>query len=131
MRKTNFRLLAIPRLLAVVLVCCTVFSSGCRRRANPPKAYAAFVVNQQSSTLAEVNLAKFRVLATVAVAARSERVLARPQREELWVVSASGEISVVEFPGLRVVRKLRIGEGARDLAFSPHGDRALILEPAK
>ncbi|MGB7590888.1 MAG: hypothetical protein WBO19_06575, partial [Terriglobia bacterium] len=129
--RNEFSSPCIPRLLAVVLVCFAVFSSGCRRRPAPPKAYAAFVVNNQSSTLAEVNLAKFRVLATVAVAARPERVLVRPQREELWVVSASGEISVVEFPGLRVVRKLRIGEGARDLAFSLHGQRAFILEPAK
>ena len=139
--RNEFSSPCIPRLLAVVLVCFAVFSSGCRRRPAPPKAYAAFVVNKQSSTLAEVNLAKFRLLATVAVAARPERVLVRPQREELWVVrpqreelwvvSACGVISVVEFPGLRVVRKLRIGEGARDLAFSPHGRRAFILEPTK
>ena len=121
----------IPRLLVVVLVCCAAFSSGCRRRPAPPKAYAAFVVNQQSSTLAEVNLAKFRVLATVAVAPGPERVWVRPQRQELWVVSASGEISVVEFPALRVVKTLRLGEGARDLAFSSQGRAAFILEPAK
>ena len=118
------------RILAALLISLAAFSSGCRRRPAPPKAYAAFIVNHQSSTLAEVDLAKFSVLATVAVAARPERVLVRPQRKELWVVSASGEISVVEFPGLRVVRNLHIGEGARDLAFSAHGRRAFILEPA-
>jgi len=100
-----------PRCLAVVLACFAVFAGGCRRPP-PPKAYAAFVVNHQSSTLAEVDLAKFRVLATVAVAARPERVLVRPRGKELWVVSASGENSVVEFPGLRVVRRLRMAEGA-------------------
>ena len=119
------------RCLMIVLACLAVFAGGCRRRPLPPKAYAAFVLNNQGSTLAEVDLASFRVCATVEVAANPERVWVRPQHKELWVVSASGEIRVVEFPSLRVVRTLRIGEGARDLAFSQTGSRAFILDPVK
>ena len=119
------------RCLTIVLACLVVFAGGCRRRPAPPKAYAAFVVNNQGSTLAEVDLASFRVRATVGVAANPERVWVRPQHRELWVVSAAGEISVVEFPSPRVVRTMRIGEGARDLVFSQTGSRAFILDPAK
>ena len=129
--RNEFSSFFLARLFAVVLVCCAVFSSGCHRRPTPPKAYVGFVVNNQSSTLAEFDLAKFRVRAAVRVARRPERVLARPHRKELWVLSASGEISVVEFPPLRVVRELRLGEEARDLGFSLDGRRAFILEPAK
>ena len=70
-------------------------------------------------------------VATVAVAAHPERVLVRPQRKELWVVSASGEISVVDFPALAGCEEAPHWGRRRDLAFSPQGSEAFILEPAK
>ena len=115
----------------IILVCLAAFAGGCGRRHSAPKAYAAFVANNGSSTLAEVDLASFRVRASVPVAARPERIVVRPQSKELWVVTGSGEVSIVGFPALRVVRNLHIGEGARDLTFSTSGHQGFILDPGK
>ena len=120
-----------PWRVAVLLACVTIMASGCGRRHSAPQAYAAFVANNESSTVAEVDLASFRVRASVPVAARPERIVVRPQSEELWVVTGSGEISVVEFPALRVQKNLPIEQGARDLTFSSSGRQGFLLEPER
>jgi DNA-binding beta-propeller fold protein YncE len=102
---------------------------ACRRQV-PLKPYTAYVVNHQSATLAAVNLADFRVTASLPVSPLPERVLLRPGARQLYVVSATGKISVVTFPPLQSVTTLDVGKSAKDLVFSPDGFSAYVLDPA-
>ena len=105
------------------------FSLACRRPP-PLKPYTAYVVNHQSATLAAVNLADFHVTASLPVSPQPERVLVRPGARQLYVVSATGKISVAAFPHLHLVTTLDVGKSAKDLAFSPDGRAAYVLNPA-
>jgi YVTN family beta-propeller protein len=123
--RTPVRLLLLGPLLATL----GAGSLACRRVV-PLTPYTAYVVNQQSATLAAVNLADFHVTAALAVSPQPERVLARPSVRQLYVVSAPGRISVAAFPQLHLVSTLEVGKSAKDLAFSPDGHVAYILDPA-
>jgi DNA-binding beta-propeller fold protein YncE len=114
-------------LTALCLLTCSSFA--CRRQV-PLKPYTAYVVNYQSATLAAVNLADFRVIASLPVSPQPERVLLRPGARQLYVVSATGKISVVTFPPLQSVTTLDVGKSAKDLVFSPDGFSAYVLDPA-
>lgn len=103
-------------------------SLACRRQ-HPLNPYVAYVVNQQSATLTAVNLADFHVTASLPVAPQPERVLLRPHTRQLYVVSASGNISLAAIPHLRTIARLDIGRSARDLQFSPDGRTAYVLDP--
>src|SRR5262249_5615597 len=107
--------------LACSLLVCLV-AHACHRWAEPPKPYLAFVANEDSNTVAAVNLADFHVVASIPVAAKPEQLAVRPHYHELWAVSALGTMSVIDFPTLRVVETLRMGTSARDLLFAPNGD---------
>jgi DNA-binding beta-propeller fold protein YncE len=91
--------------------------------------YVAFVVNHQSATLAAVNLADFHVIASLPVSPQPEKVLARPHARQLYVVSSTGKINVAAFPHLHLVTTLDAGRSAKDLAFSPDGRTAYVLDP--
>jgi YVTN family beta-propeller protein len=110
--------------LSVLVLC----SSACHRQAEPPKPYLAFVANEESNTVAAVDLADFHVVASIPVAAKPEQLAVRPHHRELWAVSGLGTISVIEFPALRVVQTLRIGNSARDLIFAANGDHTYVLD---
>ena len=111
-------------------LCLLTFSSLACRRPPPLKPYTAYVVNHQSATLAAVNLADFHVTASLPVTSEPERVLVRPGARQLYVVSATGKISVAAFPHLHLVTTLDVGRSAKDLAFSPDGRAAYVLNPA-
>ncbi|MFZ0964794.1 MAG: beta-propeller fold lactonase family protein [Terriglobia bacterium] len=96
----------------------------------PLTPYIAYVVNQQSTTLAAVNLADFRVTAALPVSPQPERVLVRPGARQLYVVSAPGKINVAAFPQVHLISTLDVGRSAKDLAFSPDGRAAYVLDPA-
>jgi len=115
--------------LLTALCLLTCFSLACQRPP-PLKPFTAYVVNHQSATLAAVNLADFLVTASLPVAPQPERILVRPGARQLYVVSATGKISVVAFPHLRLVTTLDVGKSAKDLAFSPDGRAAYALNPA-
>ncbi len=106
-----------------------MLSLGCRRQ-HPLAPYVAYVLNQQSATLAAVNLADFRVTTSLPVVTQPERVLVRPQARQMYVISPLGRISVVAFPDLRLLSTLEIGGSARDLEFAPDGHTAYVLDPA-
>jgi len=72
--------------LLPVLAVAALLTWGCGRRHSAPKAYAAFVANNESSTLAEVDLASFRVRASVPVAARPERDTLSPRERAINVI---------------------------------------------
>src|SRR5208283_1199288 len=111
-------------------LCVLTCSSLACRRPPPLKPYTAYVVNHQSATLAAVNLANFHVTASLPVAPQPERVLERPGARQLYVVSATGKISVAAFPHLHLVSTLDVGKSAEDLAFSPDGRTAYVLDTA-
>ncbi len=102
---------------------------ACRRQV-PLNPYTAYVVNHHSATLAAVNLADFHVTASLPVTPEPERVLVRPHTQQLYVVSTTGKISVAAFPHLHLVTTLDVGKSAKDLAFSPDGRTAYVLNPA-
>ena len=108
-----------------ILVFCL---SACYPQAEPPKPYLAFVANEDSNTVAAVNLADFHVVASIPVGAKPEQLAVRPHHQELWAVSALGTISVIDFPALRVVQTLRIGSSASNLIFAPNGDQTYVLD---
>ena len=113
--------------MAISLLTC--FSLACKRPA-PLAPYTAYVVNHQGATLVAVNLADFRVTASLAVSPEPESVLLRPGTRQLYVVSDTGKISVAAFPHLHLVTTLGMGRSAKDLAFSPDGRTAYVLNAA-
>lgn len=130
-RNRLFRVLSVvARASLLALPACTLGASslGCRRPP-PPQPYVAFVVNNQSATLAVVNLADFRVTASIPVVPQPERVLARPGSRQLYVVSATGKMNVVVYPHPRAIATLDLGRSAKDLTFSPDGRSAYVLNP--
>jgi YVTN family beta-propeller protein len=114
----------------VTALCLLICSSPNCRRLVPLKPYTAYVVNHQSATLVAVNLAEFRVTASLPVAPEPEKVLVRPGARQLYVVSATGKIIVAAFPQLHLVTTLDVGRSARDLAFSSDGRTAYVLDAA-
>lgn len=105
---------------------------GCSRKSPaPPQAYLAFVANNQGNSVAAVNLTSFQVVASIPVPPAPEQLAVRPRSLELWVVSASGTVSAIGFPVLRVVHSRRVANKARSLVFSPDGRRAYVLDPSE
>lgn len=102
--------------------------AGCRQNI-PLQPFIAYVVKHDSGTLAAVNLANFQVTGSLPVVPQPEKVVLRPGSHQLYVVSASGKIGVVSFPKLRLLTTLDLGESAKDLAFSPDGRAAYLLDP--
>lgn len=106
--------------VAVVTILVVLVTSliSCTRKHTPPRPYLAFVANEASNTLAVVNLASFQTTALIPVAPEPVRVLARPNTQELLVLSRSGAVSVIAYPELRVAATIRVGSPAANLALS-------------
>ena len=84
-------------------------SLACSRRSYVPRPYLAFVVSTGSNSVAVVDLASFHVVASIPVEGGPEQLAVRPASREVWVTGASGRLSVVGFPELRVIRTLHVG----------------------
>ena len=123
---------ALPfRLVLILAVVAVVLAAACRGRP-APKPRLAFVANSQSDSVAAVDLASFRLVATIPVAPGPEQVAVRPGSHEVWVLGGpSGIISVIRFPELDVRKSLRVGPLARSLTFSRDGRRAFIFSPVE
>ncbi len=122
---TNSRPAPALLLAAVSLL----FASSCSRRPAPPQPYLAFVVSSETRSVVTIDLAYFRTVASIALAAPSERAVVRPRSRQVWVVSSAGLISIIGFPELRVVQAEQLAAGARDLIFSADGSQAFLLNP--
>jgi YVTN family beta-propeller protein len=125
-------LLALQKaFLTLIILSAIIGSISCHRRVidPPPLPYLAFVANQHGRSVAVVDLARFNVLASLAVAPDPDQVVVRPRSQEVYVVSTSGLISVIGFPDLRVIKSMRVGRSAGNLVFSPDGRLAYLLEP--
>ncbi len=116
--------------LAASVVAATFLSWACRRQAGvQTRPYVAFVADQQGNTVAAADLDSLQMVASIPVPASPQQLGVRPRSHELYVVSASGRLSVITFPDLRVSREFRIGQTASSLVFSPDGRRAYLLAP--
>jgi YVTN family beta-propeller protein len=124
--RSSRQLLARPKRPAgwIAALGALAFLSACaHRRPAPPRPYLAFVANQGSHAVSVVNLATFRAVTTLPVAAAPTRLVARPGKGEIWVVEQLGEATVIDVAALRVTATAPIGKSASDLFFSPDGDR--------
>jgi DNA-binding beta-propeller fold protein YncE len=118
--------------LWMVLIAAGVcLSAACKRPpAVPTRPYVAFVADEGGNTVAAVDLDTLQMVASIPVAPRPSQLAPRPGSHQLYVVSGSGAVSVVSFPGLRVEKVFRIGGSASGLVFAPGGRRAYVLDPS-
>ena len=100
---------------------CAAALSGCTKIPPAPRPYLAFVANRDSNTVAVVNLASFRVTASIAVPPRPLRLVARPGSRELYVLSSSGSLSTIGYAKLQVMATLPVGRDATALAITADG----------
>jgi len=120
--KSSILLAGLAALLSV--------SGACTNKLPAPKPYLAFVANQDSNTVAVVNLATFRLVRSIAVPPGPTQVVVRPGTHELYVLSESGSVSVIGDPGLKVGATIPIGLGAANLVLSRNGIRAAATNAA-
>jgi YVTN family beta-propeller protein len=104
--------------------------ASCRQHAPPPQPYVAFVADSGSNSVAAVDLAAFRVSEAAPVAPGPRQLVVRPGRHELYVPASSGEISVLGFPKLRELARVRVARSLSKVVFSPDGSRAYALDAA-
>lgn len=123
-RSVRFWFRGFPALQTLAVL--TLLFGACSRRRAPPRPYLAFVANEGSNTLAVVDLAALRVIASIAVAPEPIQVAPRPGSRELYVVSRSGKVMVIGWPERRVAATLAIGSSASSLAFTPKGEAAAV-----
>jgi DNA-binding beta-propeller fold protein YncE len=106
-------------------------AGGCKRPAPVALRPAlAFVANQQGNSVAVVDLGSLQAIESIPVPSAPVELAARPHSREIYVVSASGSVSVIAFPELRVTKTYRVGKSASNLAFAPDGRRAYSLDPS-
>ncbi|HEV2425685.1 MAG TPA: hypothetical protein VGZ29_12725 [Terriglobia bacterium] len=113
-----------PAFLLACLAALLSVTGACTKKLPPPKPYLAFVANRDSNTVAEVNLATFRLVRSIPVPAGPAQIAARPGTHELYVLSESGSVSIIDNPGRQVTATLPIGTGAANLVLSRDGLRA-------
>jgi DNA-binding beta-propeller fold protein YncE len=115
----------------VLLAVAGTLTAGCKRSSPvPPQPYLAFVANSQGNSVAAVDLTSLQVVGSIPVPATPIQLAARPGARELYVLSASGVLTVIGFPGLRITHTLRIGGSAAGLVLAPDGRNAYVLDPA-
>lgn len=99
---------------------------SCSRRPDPPLPYLAFVVSQETNSVAVVNLAKLRVVASLTVSRGPEAAVLRPRSQEIFITGAGG-IDTIQIPDLKVRLNSRAAHHPRSLVFSPDGRFAYYL----
>ncbi len=102
-------------------------SLACSRKPAPPEPYLACAASRDTNTVAVINLAETRVVASIAVSAQPIQLAVSHRRDELFVVGALGTVDVIRYPELRVVKTLHVGAAARELVLSPLQPQAFLL----
>ena len=103
---------------------------SCSKQPLPPSPYLAFVVCQDSNSVAVVDLAELRVVASLKVSDHPEAAVVRPGRPEIYVTGPGG-LDRIEFPTLKVYLNSRTDHHPRSLVFSPDGRLAYYLMEAE
>jgi hypothetical protein len=120
----------VPYSLGDLALCLLTCSSLACRRQHPLNPYIAYVVNHQSATLAAVNLADFHVTASLPVSPQPERVLVRPRAGNFTWYQPPARSALRLSPTSSLSPRWMWVRSARDLAFSPDGRTAYVLDPA-
>ncbi|MGH9359458.1 MAG: YncE family protein, partial [Terriglobia bacterium] len=104
------------------------FLAGCHHSGTPPNAYLALVANQGSRSVSVVNLATFTRVRTIPLDFSPVKLAVRPGgSRDVYVVSQTGVIAVIRYPGLLVAARIPCGRGRVDLRFLPGGRHAYAL----
>jgi YVTN family beta-propeller protein len=115
-----------PTIAAALSVLLALISCSCSRRPDPPLPYLAFVVSQETNSVAVVNLAGLRVVASLTVSRAPEAAVLRPRSQEIFITGAGG-IDRIHIPDLKVRLNSRTDNHPRCLVFSPDGRFAYYL----
>jgi YVTN family beta-propeller protein len=87
----------------------------------------AYVGNFKDSTVSVVDIASGRVLATLAVAAGPDGMVATPDGASVYVAGSGGTaVSVIDAAQDRVVRTIEVGSGPQGLAVVSGGRQVLV-----
>lgn len=111
-----------------ILLASAFLLSACARRMSPPRPYLAFIADHQGQSVAAINLARFGITQMIPLRFAPSRLVPRPRSAQLYVTSDSGDVAVIQFPGLTVERSARFGAGPVQALFTPDGATALIFE---
>jgi YVTN family beta-propeller protein len=102
---------------------------SCTPRPAPPAPYRAFVVCQDSSSVAVVDLAELRMVATLKVSTHPEAAVWRPQSKEIYVTGRGG-LDRIDTSNLKIYLNSRTDQTPRSLIFSRNGRFAYyLMEP--
>ncbi len=118
-------------ILSFFILQSSIFIS-CSSRPAPPAPYRAFVVCQDSGTVAVVDMAELRVIASLKVSPQPEAAVWRPQSKEIYVAGRGG-LDRIDAANLKVYLNSRTDQYPRSLTFSRDGRFAYYLmepEPA-
>jgi YVTN family beta-propeller protein len=103
-------------------------SFGCGRKKAPRMSGYCFVANQGSRSIAVVSLERFRVVRQIPLDAAPATVLAHPHRPRVLVLAPeNGTVYEVDGATYAVSRKVRAGNQAVAMQFSPAGDALWVL----
>jgi DNA-binding beta-propeller fold protein YncE len=106
-----------------------LLAASCSRRAAPPAPFFAFVVCQDSSSVAVVDLAELRVVASLKVSPHPEAAVVRPGSREIYITGPGG-LDRLEWPEFKVYLNSRTDHHPRNLVFSRDGRFAYyLMEP--
>ncbi|HLW78499.1 MAG TPA: beta-propeller fold lactonase family protein [Terriglobia bacterium] len=103
--------------------------AACHRGGAGFEPCVVLVANQQSNSVAVVDLGALRVVRSIAVAPGPAQVVARPHTHQVYAVSPAGSVTVIGYPRLRVLATLHVGRSAASLVFSADGERLYALDP--
>jgi len=93
-----------------------------------------FVANQESRSIAVVDLTRFRVRKHIPLDAAPAAVVAAPHRPRVYVLAPdNGTVYEIEADSLAVTRRARVGRQAATMQISPSNDSLWVLsrEPAE
>lgn len=87
-----------------------------------------FVANQESRSLAVIDLARFRLRGQIHLDAAPSAVIAHPSLPKVYVLAPeSGTVMEVDAVELQVTRRRRVGNAAVSMQLSPLGDALWVL----
>jgi DNA-binding beta-propeller fold protein YncE len=101
---------------------------GCGRKKAPRMSGYCFVANQGSRSVAVVSLERFRVVRQIPLDSAPALIMAHPRRPRVLVLAPdTGTVYEVDGATYAISRKVRAGNQAVAMQFSPSGDALWVL----